>query len=303
MQIMHDAPDLDLLRCFAYLHRERHLTRAARACRLSQPAMSRALGRLRTAFADPLFVRTPRGMMPTPRADQLAPQVQAVLDAAGALVRPATFEPARLERTFVIAAPDMIEVALTPKLVELLAADAPGVSIAIRAIGDRARDELAAGQLDLIVSVRVSFPEEAVIAQLFDDGFVCAVRADHPGVGSRLTLARFLELPHLLIAPHGEPGGIVDGALAARGLARRVVARTTGFLSAPAIVASSDLVLTAPTRILRPLAAPFGLRLLPTPIDVPRFSIWHGWHPRVDDDPAHAWFRGLVAAAARAARG
>ncbi|HEU4613642.1 MAG TPA: LysR family transcriptional regulator, partial [Kofleriaceae bacterium] len=106
MQLMHDVPDLELLRCFVHLHRERHLTRAARHAGLSQPAMSRVLGRLRAAFSDPLFVRTPRGMLPTPRAELLAPQVEAVLDAAAALVRPASFDPARLARTFTIGTVD-----------------------------------------------------------------------------------------------------------------------------------------------------------------------------------------------------
>lgn len=303
MHPMHAAtPDLELLRCFVHLHRERHLTRAARHAGLSQPAMSRALGRLRTAFGDPLFVRGPRGMVPTPRAELLAPQVHAVLEAAGALARPASFDPARLVRTFVIGTTDMFEADLTPRLVAALATTAPDVSIAMRPIGERGTDGLASGHFDLLVGVRASIPNDAMGAQLYDDGFVCAVRADHPRVGNRLTLARFVELPHLLIAPRGDRGGTVDTALDELGLSRRIVVRTYGFLSAPAIVASSDLILTGPTRVLRPLAAPFRLKLLAPPVELPRFSIWQAWHPRVQHDPAHVWFRALVADAARAPR-
>ena len=291
--------DFELLRCFSHLHRERHLTHAAERAGLSQPAMSRALGRLRELFDDELFVRTPRGMLPTPRADALAPQIDAVLAATSALGRPPAFDPAKLERRFVIAMTDMFELDLVPRLVEALATAAPGVTLTTRPIGEHPEHALATGQLDLWIGVRMGMPADAITSQLSEDSYVCAVRGDHPGIGKRLTLARFCELPHLQIAPRGEPGGAVDAALDTLGMARRVVARTYGFLSAPAIVAASDLILTAPTRVLRRLADPFRLRLLAPPIDLPSFTIWQAWHPRVDADPAHAWFRAQVAAAVR----
>jgi DNA-binding transcriptional LysR family regulator len=110
-----------------------------------------------------------------------------------------------------------------------------------------------------------------------------------------LTLEAFVELPHLLIAPRGDPGGAVDEALAARGLRRRVALRTHTFQSAPLIVSRSDLVLTAPRRVLEPVARAFGLRLLPPPLPLRPFAVFQAWHPRVQNDPVHAWFRGLVA--------
>jgi DNA-binding transcriptional LysR family regulator len=301
MLVPNDTPSLDLLRCFAVLHAERHVTRAAHKAGLSQPSMSRALDRLREVFDDALFVRTQRGMLPTARADLLAPQVQAVLDAAGALIRPVAFDPATLVRTFTIGTTDFPDVDLMPRLVALLAREAPNVTIQTRPLNDLG-DALATGRLDLMISVRDAIPRDARITKLYDAGFVCAVRRNHPRVGKRLTLERYCELPHLLIAPAGNPGSRVDSLLAARGLARRVVVRVHTFLSAPAIVASSDLVLTAPSRVLEPVARPFRLRLLPPPLAVPDISLFVAWHPRVDDDPAHAWFRGmLVRASQRAA--
>ncbi len=299
MHLTNDVPDLDLLRCFAMLHHERHLSRAAARVGLSQPAMSRALGRLRDAFDDPLFVRTPRGMLPTTRADALVPRVLAVLAAAGSLIEPERFDPRTLVRTFVIGVADFFDAELIPRLVEVLVRDAPGVSIHTRPIGDDVGDALAAGRLDLMIGVRESVPADARATKLYDERFVCAVRRDHPRVGKRLSIERFIELPHLLIAPMGNPGSRVDTALAARGLSRRVVVRVHTFLSAPAIVASSDLVLTAPARVLEPLAQPFRLRLLPPPVEVPGFAVLTAWHPRVHDDPAHAWFRAAIAAASR----
>lgn len=295
---MNDSPSLELLRCFAELHRERHLTRAARRVRLSQPAMSRALGRLREVFGDELFVRTPRGMLPTPRADALAPQIEAVLAAASALVQPVDLDPARLARQFTIATADMYEAYLVPPLAEALAKAAPGVTLMTRPVNEQTADALVAGRIDLLIGVAAALPADAMRAKLFDDLFVCVVRDGHPAVGKQLSIEKYCELSHVQIAPRGEAGGIVDTMLAARGLARRVVVRTHGFLSAPAIVASSDLVLTGPSRVLGPFAARFGLRLLDPPLQLPGFSTWQGWHPRMHEDPAHAWFRAQVAAAA-----
>ncbi|HEX4451216.1 MAG TPA: LysR family transcriptional regulator [Kofleriaceae bacterium] len=298
MREMHDVPDLDLLRAFATLHHERHLSRAAIRIGLSQPAMSRVLGRLRAAFGDPLFVRTPRGMLPTSRADELAPQVLAVLDAAGKLIRPAAFDPATLVRTFTIGVSDFFDADLIPRLIEILAREAPGVAITTRPLADDIGDALA-GRIDLMLGVRETVPADAQLIKLYDETFVCAVRRDHPRVGKRLSIERFVAERHLLIAPGGNPGSRVDTSLAARGLSRQVVVRVHTFLSAPAIVASSDLILTAPRRVLEPLAKPFSLRLLPPPVDVAGFSLFAAWHPRVHADPAHAWFRAALVAASR----
>lgn len=297
---MHDVPDLDLLRCFTVLHRERHLSRAAVRAGLSQPAMSRALGRLREAFGDPLFVRTPHGMLPTARADALAPRVTSVIEAAGALVRPVAFEPARLARAFVVATAGFFDGQLVPRLVQAMARQAPGVEIITRAIAGDTGDALATGRCDLMISIAEGIPSTTRRVRLYEESFVCAARRGHPGIGRRLTLKTYVALPHLLIAPGGSPGSPVDSALAARGLARRVAVRIHTFPAAPVIVAGSDLILTAPSRVIAPLAEPFGLRLYPPPLPLASFPVFAAWHPRVHDDPAHIWFRGQVAAAFRA---
>ena len=289
--------DVELLRLFDALHRERHVTRAARVSGLSQPAMSRALGRMRAAFEDELFVRTPSGMIPTPRADELAPAVRRVLEGVDALARPVKFDPAKLVRDFTIAAVDMFDADLLPRLVRAL--EDTSVNVTLRPLAAESGDLLARGAIDLLIGVRATLPADAIAAHLFDEDFVCAVRRGHPRVSRKLTLATFVELPHLLVAPRGDPGGTVDAALAARGLRRRVAVRTHAFQSAPLIVARSDLVLTAPRRVLVPVAKAFDLRILPPPIELRSFGVFQAWHPRVQNDPVHAWFRGIVTAAAR----
>jgi DNA-binding transcriptional LysR family regulator len=291
---------VDDLRTFGALHHERHLTRAAAALGRSQPATSRALARLRDALGDPLFVRTPAGMAPTARADALAPHVARLLDGLEALTRPAELVPARLRRTFTIAAGDMFEAEVVPRLLGLLAEEAPQVDLALRPTGRDASAEVSAGRLDLLIGPRATMPSDLTVQHLYDDDFVCAAREGHPELGRRLTLADFTRLGHVLIAPRATPGGPVDSALAARGLRRRVVVRTPSFVAGPLIVSRTDLLITGPRRVLASLAAPMRLRLYPLPLPLDRMRIQQAWHPRLTSDPEHAWFRDALRRAAAA---
>jgi DNA-binding transcriptional LysR family regulator len=300
MRQMDDAPDFDLLAVFAALYRERHLTRAALRLGKSQPATSRALERLRALLGDALFVRAPRGMLPTPRAEALAAEVDRVLESARALVHRERFEPSALERTFVIGTSDLVEAEVLRPLSAELARRAPRVDLLTKRVVDAdLADALAEGRLDLVIVPEISLPASVMRQHLFDGDFLCAVRRDHPRAKRKLSLETYLALLHVQIAPRGEPGGPVDDALAARGLARRVAVRTPSFLAAPLLVASSDHVLTAPAMTLRPLARPLGLRLHEPPIALRGFRIFQAWHPRTQDDAAHRWFRGLVAEVTR----
>jgi DNA-binding transcriptional LysR family regulator len=299
---MDDAPDLHLLRLFEVLYRERHLTRAAVVAGRSQPAMSRDLGRLREVFGDPLFVRSARGMVPTARADTLAPEIAGLLAQARALVAPARFDPRTLRRTFVIAASDLFEFEFTARLVRLTGELAPGVDLVVQAVGPDVAQRMASGQVDILVSPHAILPHGVTSRFLFEDVFVSAVREGHPRVKKVLSLELFTELAHIQIAPSGRSGGPVDDALTALGLARRVAIRTPSFLTAPLLVAGSDLLLTAPSRMLVPLAERFRLRIFPPPIEVQGFRAHMAWHARAQHDEAHRFFRGLVAGIAKPAR-
>lgn len=290
----HELPDLGLLRAFELLHRERHLTRAARQLGLSQPAMSRTLGRLRALFDDELFVRAPRGMIPTTRADALAPRVRALLQGAQALVAPDRFDPSTLDRVFTLGSFDMLEMELMPRLAALLAEEAPSVALSSRPLSGDLGELLASGRLDLIIGVRSNIPPDAMSAHLFDDSFVCVVRKGHPRVRRSLSLERYVALSHVLIAPRGEPGSAVDSALAKLGLSRRIALRTHTFVSAPLIVAQTDFVLTGPRRVLVPMARALGLELFAPPFELAPFGVYCAWHPRVQHDPVHQWLRALI---------
>ena len=292
--------DLNLLVVLQALIAERSVTRAAAEVGLSQPAMSHALARLRKALGDPLLVRTPRGMEPTPRAKAMAePLERALIDLREAVSAPTIFDPGRARGRFRVATDDYLELILMPKLLARLWQQAPGVDVRISNSSGRSGHDLAEGRIDIIIDPVSAFgPLPGAYSQrILQDRFVCVVRADHPGVGKHLTLETFLALPHALVAPGGRPGGIVDAALAKLGLRRRVALEIPHFLAAPAMVRETDIVLTVGERIAQALGD--GLRILSPPIELPRFSVDTIWHERHHADPARVWFRRVVAEVAK----
>jgi DNA-binding transcriptional LysR family regulator len=288
--------DLNLLLALDALLTERHVTRAAERVGITQPAMSRSLQRLRALFGDPLLVRTAQGMIPTPRAEALAAPLDRVLDEIAGWVRDkATFDPAQAVRRFRIASADYGEVVVLPPLLQRISVEAPGIDVAIVPLPQDLGAALAAGEIDLVLGPPRKDTALAVVwTPLFQEGFVTVVRRDHPLVGERLTLQQFVSLPQISVSPEGRPGNVLDDALAERGLSRRVVLRVPNFLVPPLLLAESDLVLTTAERIARRFAALLPLRLLPTPLPLPRFTLAMGWHEHRRADAAHVWLRRLV---------
>lgn len=306
---MHDvhleALDMNLLVALRALLAERHVTRAAARVGLSQPAMSHALARLRELLGDPLLVRTPSGMQPTPRAEAMtAPLQRALEDIGRVLASPAPFVPRLATRKFRIATNDYMELVVLPRLLARLWKEAPNVDVRVVNLTARANDELAEGRLDLALGVvdrsgQVDAPQGIRSQRLVSDGFVCVVREGHPVVKRRLSLDDFVALPHALVAPRGEPGSIVDSALERIGKKRRVAVEVPHFLVAPHVVRETDVVLTLAARVAKSLAPLLGLRQLPPPVELPGFSMSMLWHERQHVDPAHVWLRGLMAAVAK----
>lgn len=302
---MHDTNvagfDLNLLVAFDALFAEAHLTRAARRIGLSQPAMSHALRRLRASLGDPLFVRTPRGLVPTARAESVAPLVaRALADVGAALAPPRAFDPKTLRRTFVVATTDYAEIAVLPRLLARLREDAPHVIVRIRPTSLTPDDDLNDRGHDLVIGPKTAALAATTRSQkLFTDDFVTVARRDHPIVKDELTLDRFIAVDHVQIAIRGTPGGPVEDALEKRGLRRRIALFVPHFLGAPMIVAKSDLVLTLARRVAKQLAPLLELRVFEPPIPIAGFAIHQFWHERRQGDPAHAWFRGVIADVAR----
>lgn len=292
--------DLNLLVALDALLEERHVTRAGARVGLSQPAMSNALARLRRSLGDDLLVRTPRGMVPTPRARELTGPLRDLLTRLDhTLAPPSDFDPGT-RHCFRLAVTDYAGCVLLPALAASLAEDAPGVDLDVRpfAYGATA-EELVDGEVDLAIEYIADLREGFRRHTLLEEDFRCAVRRDHPGVGRRLSLQRYAALPHLLVSPRGGGGkGIVDQVLEERGLERRIAMNIPHFLVAPLVVAGSDMVVTLPTRVAEPMASRYRLKLFRPPVAIPGFALDVVWHQRTDADPPLRWMRERLAAVA-----
>lgn len=284
--------DLNLLTSLDALLDEKSVTRAARRLGVSQPAVSHNLRRLRELLGDPLLVRTPAGMQATPRAIELRPAVRRALEAAEAVLQAApAFDPARAERTFVLAMADQPAFVLLPPLIERLAAAAPGVTLQVRPPPTDTTAVLGEGEVELAVGVFGDAPSGVRSEVLWVEQFACVVRRNGPGTRGRFDLARFLARPHLQVAPRGLPGSPLDDLLARAGHQRRIAVVVPHFLVAPAIIATSDLVWTAPAGLAQVLARSYPLAVRPPPLALPGFTLAMRWHLRLDRDPGLAWLR------------
>src|SRR5262245_12918032 len=248
--------DLNLLVVFDTVMAERSVTNAAERLRLTQPAVSHALSRLRALFKDPLFVRTPSGLEPTPAAAWLGGRIGAVLnDIDVILTGNEEFQPAQSTRQFTIGMSDYAAFVHLPELTRRLQAGAPTVHLVVRntsrAQGIGMLDE---GEVELIVGNFPKPPNRIERELLFKEGFVCACRNGHPALGRRLDFSAYLAQSHLNVSLRGDQTGYVDEVLARKGQRRRVVLTAGHFLTAPWIVASTDLVAPEPARLLRPFA-------------------------------------------------
>lgn len=287
--------DLNLLTSLHALLEAQSVTRAAKQLGLTQPAVSHALRRLRELLGDELLVRTPHGMTATPRANELRPAVRAALDAAEAVLRATpAFDPASADRAFVIAMADQAAYLLLPRLMARLTREAPGVRIDVRG----APLDRLAEDVDLAIGLFHDEPASVRDEPLFDDQFVCVLRAGNPAARGALDTKRYLALEHLLVAPRGLPGSPLDDLLASRGQRRHIALVVPHFLVAPHVIAATDLVWTAPASLARVFAQQLPLAVREPPFRLGGFTIWMRWHVRLDGDPGLAWLRGALKAVA-----
>lgn len=299
-----ESTDLNLLVSLDALLQEGSVTGAAKRVGLSTPAMSHALARIRERLGDPILVRSGRGMLLTPRAVALKPQVHEVVgEARRALAPERPFVPAELARSFVVHASDYVLTVLGATVDRILRAEAPRVSV--RFVPNTADDSVVLRDQgsDLAVGIYGDLPQEMRTRQLLTDRFVSVVRRDHPASGRRMTLERFVALDHVQVAPRGQPGGYLDDVLRARGLSRNVARAVPYFLTALQLVAETDYVLTVSERIARRYEAPLGLSVFEAPVRLRPYALSLVWHPRLDADAGHRFLREAFLRAAREVAG
>ena len=292
--------DLNILVAFEALIDERHVGRAARQVGLSQPAFSNAISRLRTRLGDPLFVRTAQGMMPTPRADQLAGPIRSALaQLRQTFDAPHSFDPSISAHRFRIGLSDDVELRLAPLLARsMLSGELQMQTRRLDWLFTVPESELRNGALDLAIGY---FPDARqlspglVMESISEESNVVIARRGHSMWKSKLTLDRFTRLDHAAVIYRNQLWGLIDNELAARGLRRRLRLALPHCLSVLHAVSSSNLVACIQESVVRKFGASLNLRSCPEPLGLPPFVLRMVWHRQRDNDTAHVWLRKLIA--------
>jgi DNA-binding transcriptional LysR family regulator len=289
------AIDLNLLVVFDAVMQERNVTRAGQRLGLSQPAMSHALTRLRHMLKDDLFIRSPKGMLPTPRAEQLASPVRLALDGLQHSLEPAQFVPAKAARSFRLAVDNYSAVVLVGQIAARITKIAPAVTLEFRPSGTlNIPDLLDRGELDLAIGAFPGRGERFSRLSLLEDDFVVVLRKGHPATESpELPVEKFAALSHLVISSVAYDTDFIDQALARRKLTRKIQLRAP-FLSAVRILVASDMVSVLQRRVAEELIRYRPLVIRPLPHASPILEtamIWPRW---LDNQPAHRWLREIV---------
>lgn len=295
------AVDLNLLVVFDALMQERNVTRAAGRLALSQPAVSHALARLRHMLRDELFVRSPKGMVPTPRAEQLAGPVRHAVEELQRALEEDEFDPAKATRTFRVAVDNYSAIVLTAPLAARVAKLAPHVTLEFQPSGtlDLA-DLFDRGLLDVALGFFMQPAERFGHRKLLGDGLVVLMRKDHPAAsGRKLTPETFASLPHLDVSSSRYTMAFVESALKRNKLVRRIAVRAP-LLSAGSMLASSDSIAVLPGRIARVLMRFYPLVSRDLPFVSPAIETEMLWPRWLDSVPAHRWFRQMVELTAQA---
>jgi DNA-binding transcriptional LysR family regulator len=288
--------DLNLLNIFGVLMLERNVSRAAKRLNLSQSTISHSLGRMRDMFGDELFVRVPRGIVPTPKAIALAPKVESLLKSAQLLFDDGeAFDPKKAVGTVRLATTEFFEHIALPKLIPMLREKAPHVVLrSISTQGQLPKEKMEQGLIDIgVAGFFGDLPEGFSQELIFEDDFLGVARKGHPILKTKKTVHDYTSYDHILISPQGDLVGVVDKILGKKN-PRRVVAGISNFLTPGWIVADSDLILTAPSRLVNVFTKSLPVQSFDLPFKSPQISVMQVWHERTANEPLFKWFRSLV---------
>jgi DNA-binding transcriptional LysR family regulator len=291
--------DLNLIPYLVAIEETRNVSRAAERLGVSQPRVSTALGRLREYFNDPLFVRTSRGMEPTPRALSLVPAAREALGRIErGLLDTQHFDPATTTDTFSIALSDVGEIVFLPRLLQALAVEAPRANLrSVSLAHGEVERGLEAGDIDLAVGYFPDLGGNNFFQQrLFSHRFICLMRRDHPFARGPFTLEQFIECGHAVVRAEGRSQEILENFLDKQRIRRRAVLETPHFMSLPFILSRTDLIATVPHAIgFAYVAEHASITLAEPPLPLPRFDLRQHWHRKFHNDARTMWLRGVVA--------
>ena len=288
--------DLNLLVVFDAMLKHKNVTKAAVAIKLSQPAMSAAIARLRAIFDDPLFVRTGAGMVPTPKAQALSPSIRLVVQTIQTeILLPRNFDPSRSDRTFTLVTPDIAEVNFLPRLLLKLAEKSPYINLKTLAMPrEVAADSLETGSADMAIGYFPDLHRAGFFQQkLITSSHVCLVQKKHPDVGEKLSMTQFIEASHVVVKPDGREH-VFEQFLQSKGIKRRVVVELSHFMSLLPIIETSNFIATVPKDLANFFVRHGEVRYVPTPMKSPTIDVHLFWHQRFHKDSAHIWLRQVI---------
>lgn len=289
--------DLNLLSVFDALLRERSVTRAAAEVGLTQGAMSHALNRLRAYFEDQLFVKTPTGMAPTPKAAMLAPAIMEIMAKLREdVVSQAQFHPQTARRSFTLCMTDMGELVFLPPLMRQLRKFAPHCTLrSVQVPLPQVKDMLASGEADLALGSFRTAPDDLFQQLLFLHEFVTMVSVRNTAVGDTITREQFETLRHIVVTLASPGGAAYDAAFDEHGIRRNVYLSTPHFLAVPLLIDQHpDLIATVPLELGNVFAKLGTVKIVPPPVPLPPFGLRQFWHPRFHEDRANIWLRRLI---------
>ncbi|MBL0421946.1 LysR family transcriptional regulator [Ramlibacter sp. AW1] len=288
--------DVEWLAVFDRIYTTGSVSRSAEELGVAQATASIALNKLRTHFGDPLFIRTSRGMEPTPRAQQLQPQLRLVLDTLeAARGASAEFDPLRARRAFRLCMADISDVVILPTLLNHLRRVAPGICIESEKITPDAPKRLESGEIHLALGFMPHLEAGFYQQTLFMQRFVGLAARDHPRIGDRLTWDAFQSEQHILVDMPGTGHSIIDRVLSLQGVQRNIALRVSSYLGVARIVAQTELMVIVPDRLGEAMGTQEQVRLLELPCELPRYAVKQHWHARFHADPANIWLRRTIA--------
>lgn len=287
--------DLNLLKVFNQLHIQGRVFKVAEELDITQPAVSNALSRLRALLGDELFLRTPKGMAPTPYAEQLAGPVAAALEILESAVNQrATFEPSTSDRAFTIGMTDIGEIYFLPTLMRALSRQAKGISIStVRDTSSSLKEDMEAGKVDLAVGLLPQLTSGFFQRRLLKQKYVCLMRKAHRLSQTPMTLTDYVAADHVVISSPETGHGHMEEVLERTGIQRRVCLELPHFVAVGHILQTTDLIATVPEAFAEKIAQPFELVYVDHPAVLPDITINLFWHGKVTRDPASQWLRNL----------
>lgn len=281
--------DLNLLKVLEELLRQQSVTQAAERLGLSQPAVSRSLGRLREIFDDPLFVRASGRIRPTPFALNLQGRVASILDETRDMLRPRTFDPANESGSIRVNAPDSATFVIMSKVFGRLSRVAPRVEFIVSNAAQHRISALARNDIDLAIDLFEELPAEFFRQHLIHDEFVVLARRDHPLSHDPGGPDAFLKWSYIRLLTGA--GRFIDEKLARTGIHPHYALTISNFVVAAAAVAESDWLWIVTRNLARQLGTMFALDILEIPFAIPDLRLDMVWHKRLEKDSFHHWVR------------